>query len=350
MAYSFKFSKFLILSLGISTLALSACAGGARQHASAPATAANSMAPELKTTSIDRVMERALADAEANGNSQDVLAMLGQVYARHPEDPIVATRYGRALREDDQINAAVRTLTPFTKDPNKNTEAITEMAMTQLALGDFKAAERYANESIEMNSKNARGYLALGTAQDAQSKHQEAEVSFRKGLQFWQGDPTPILNNLALNLASQGHLGESLSLLEKALKISPNRMDLERNRRIIATLVETSGPTAPPPTDKPKPAPVPSEQAAQVIKQSMENDVPSAEDLNAKRIREKQEQKKQQAKAPVEQKKPSPASTVQKVEKIEPAASNERELTPAELTAPPTTIKNIKLKSSSFYN
>ena len=60
-------------------------------------------------------------------------------------------------------------------------------------------------------------------------------------MKHWKGDSTPILNNLALNLASQGHLEEALSLIEKAQKMAPGRMDLERNRRIIATLLETTG-------------------------------------------------------------------------------------------------------------
>jgi Flp pilus assembly protein TadD len=209
------------------------------------------MNPSLKTASINAATESAIAKAEASGNAQEALAILANVHQKNPEDAIVATRYGRALREDDQINASIRTLAPFTKGENANLEATTEMAMAQIAVGDFKAAEDFASRSIEMNDKNARGYLALGTAQDALGRHQDAEIAFRQGLKNWKGDPTPILNNLALNLASQGHLEESLSLLEKALSISPNRMDLERNRRIIATLVETSGPRAPAPSAKP---------------------------------------------------------------------------------------------------
>ena len=71
-------------------------------------------------------------------------------------------------------------------------------------------------ESQELKEKNARAYLAMGTAQDALGRHQDAEISFREGLENWQGDPAPIMNNLALNLASQGHLEESLALLKKA--------------------------------------------------------------------------------------------------------------------------------------
>ena len=189
---------FLTLMLVASTIALSACSGGMGGQ---KPTVSNSMTPNLQTSAIDRAMERALADAEASGNTQEILAMLAQVNARNPNDAAVATRYANALREDDQINAAIRTLQPFTKGDNKNVDAVTEMAMAQIALGDFDAAEKYAKESTELDSKNARGYLALGTAQDALTHHQEAEISFRQGLKYWQGDPTPILNNLALNLA-----------------------------------------------------------------------------------------------------------------------------------------------------
>lgn len=239
--------KFISLSFILSLLLLTACAGGATKKG----IVTDSLNPNLKTSAIDRKMEKALSNAEAIGNKQEVLSLLGQIHTRNPDDPIVATRYGRALREDDQINAAIRTITPFTEGENKNIEALTELAMTQLALGDFAAAENSAINAVELNPKNARAYLALGTAQDAQGEHQDAEISFREGLKHWQGDASPIMNNLALNLASQGHLEESLSLLEKAKKLSPNRLELERNRRIISTLLETSGPRPSVPSSKP---------------------------------------------------------------------------------------------------
>jgi Flp pilus assembly protein TadD len=110
----------------------------------------------------------------------------------------------------------------------------------------------------------------MGTALDAQGRHQDAEVAFREGVDNWQGDPAPILNNLALNLASQGRLEQSLEILRKAKKISPHRIEIERNLRIISTLQETAGPTPPAPRIKPEPkettleeeAPIPSKKKA----------------------------------------------------------------------------------------
>ena len=213
--------------------------------------AINSARPTLESEAIDKAMQTALANAEASGNTKEIIATLAQIHSRNPNDAIIATRYARALRESDQINKAQSILRPFVNGETPNVEAVTEMAMTQLSLGNYQSAKDYALQSTAIDSKNARGYLALGTAQDALNDHENAEISFRQGLRNWKGDPSPILNNLALNLASQGHLEESLSLLERAVKISPKRMELERNRRIIATLLETSGAPAPAPYRKP---------------------------------------------------------------------------------------------------
>jgi len=246
--------KILPLLFIFGSLIVSACASSPPKAPIVKTTgnsAVNSARPTLESQSIDKAMRNALANAEASGNTQEIIATLAQIHSRNPQDAIIATRYARSLRENDQINKAQGVLRPFVNAQTPHVEAVTEMAMTQLSLGNYQSAKDYALQSTIIDSKNARGYLALGTAQDALNDHENAEISFRQGLKNWKGDPSPILNNLALNLASQGHLEESLSLLERAVKISPKRMELERNRRIIATLLETSGTPAPAPYRKP---------------------------------------------------------------------------------------------------
>lgn len=236
-----------IILLSLSVLVLSACA--AKTHKAV--TTKDSMNPAFKTSAIDKAMEKALQQSEASGNTQETLTLLAQIQNRAPDDPKLAARYAYALREDEQIKKAIQVLTPFSSGKNKDIDAVTENAMAHLSLGDFKTAEKLASEGIKMDEKNARAYLALGTAQDAQGNHQEAEISFREGIKYWSGNSAPILNNLALNLASQGHLEEALSLIKKAQVEAPNNIELERNKRIISTLLETSGPRPPPPKKKP---------------------------------------------------------------------------------------------------
>ena len=89
--------------------------------------------------------------------------------------------------------------------------------------------------------QNPQDYLAyqnLGIALDAKEMHPEAERAFRKGLEHWKGDPTTIMNNLALNLATQGFIDEAIEVLERAQALSPDRIEIERNLRIIRTLNE----------------------------------------------------------------------------------------------------------------
>jgi len=242
--------KTIILSLSL-VLLLGGCASTSGYGSDDRSAIYSSNEYLPKTKAIPKSTEALLAEANRAGDKQEALAILNKIYVEHPKDPVVAVRYGRLLREDDQIKAAEKVLKPYTRGNNANDLALTEMAMTQIALGDFEEAENYARGATALNEKNARAYLALGTALDAQKKHQPAEIAFREGMKHWKGDPTPIMNNLALNLASQGHLQEALSLIEKALEKNPHRMDLERNRRIIATLLETTGPRAPTPPKKP---------------------------------------------------------------------------------------------------
>jgi len=238
--------NFILIS--VSVIALSACS--ASKQTTQPV--GDSLNPTYQSTAIDKAMDRALTQAEASGNTEEALALLGQLHNRNSNDAKLAARYAKALRDDDQIKKAIQVLDPFSSGDNKDMDAITENAMAHLSLGDFTRAEDLALSAIEMDEKNARAYLALGTAQDAQNKHQDAEIAFRQGIKFWRGNPAPILNNLALNLASQGHLEESLSLIKKAQKEAPNNMELERNKRIISTLLETSGPRPPSPPIKPQ--------------------------------------------------------------------------------------------------
>ncbi len=112
------------------------------------------------------------------------------------------------------------------------------MSMIQLGLGNYEFAENHAKEAIIQHPEDYQAYQNLGIALDAKEMHTEAERAFRKGLEYWKGDPTTIMNNLALNLATQGFIDEAIEVLERAKALSPDRIEIERNLRIIRTLNE----------------------------------------------------------------------------------------------------------------
>lgn len=246
MTDSFFSRRFFCSSLAIaSALALSGCGTTGTTAQSRP------------MGTVDTAMEKALKQAESQGDTQQTLMLLEQIHARNPDNVVVATRFAKTLREDEQLNKARLILSPYVKNDEADPEALTEMSMIHISLGEYKDAEQYARQAITANSKDGHSYLALGTALDAQGYHEQAEVAFRRGLENWKGDTAPILNNLALNLASQGHLDEALNVLEKAREIAPQRMEIERNYRIISTLRETSGPPRGSEGGAPKETPLP---------------------------------------------------------------------------------------------
>ena len=187
---------------------------------------------------VDSILERAAREAKASGNKAEALIILERLNAKHPDDASIATAFGQSLREDEQLNRARQVLTPFTQGKDAYPDAITELSMVQLALGQYKEAEHTARRAVDKDPKSGRAYLALGTALDAQNQHEEAEAAFRKGIDKWEGDPAPIMNNLALNLASQNKLDQAIDMLKRAKEISPGRVEIERNIRIISTLQE----------------------------------------------------------------------------------------------------------------
>jgi len=242
------FSKRTLLTTSaLAVLALSACSSSGLPNGSY-----NNNVGAEKPTAASRAADKAIATALADATTDaERMSILSDMLIDNPANKQAALQYAALLRENEQYVQAQAVLTPFAFGNYKSAEGLTDMAMTNIALGDFKSAEMAALEATKISPKNAKAFLALGTAQDAQGMHSQAEDAFRQGIDNWQGDPAPILNNLALNLASQGKLDQSLEILEKARKISPERMEVERNYRIISTLKETAGSTPPPPNAKP---------------------------------------------------------------------------------------------------
>lgn len=208
-------------------------------------------AQQIQTGKIDAALDRAAASANARGYSEQSLPILEKSYKRNSNNENAALVYATALRHADYLNRAAIVLAPFANSDTSSSVTKTEYAAIQLAQGNYAAAEQFSQKAIIQDEKNFEAFHYLGIALDAQGMHKEAERSFRKGLELWQGDPTTIMNNLALNLTSQGFLDEAEAILEKALAIAPHRIEIERNLRIVRALKESGGYAAPKPEKKP---------------------------------------------------------------------------------------------------
>ncbi len=206
--------------------------------AAIPLSACQTTSTQPKST-IDSVLERAENAASDAGHTQESLALLERLYKRNSDDPKIALKYAKALREAGHLNRANMVITPFAgEEAEPDASAKTEYASIQAALGNYLSAEEYSRQAILLNTQSSQAYHILGISLDAQGHHKQAEVAFRKAIDLWEGDPGPILNNLGLNLAAQGFLDEAVDTLRKAVAISPERTEIERNLRIVSVLQE----------------------------------------------------------------------------------------------------------------
>lgn len=234
----------LALVTGISILALSACETAQSVDAHEREQRINAAIARANTAPRMASPAQALPSAEA-------------AYKRDSSNPDNAYLYAQTLREEGRVQRASMILTPFVeRDQHNNAPLIAEYAAIQAAMGNYSDAERYARRAVEIDPEYGQGYHILGTALEAQGHHEQAGVAFRRGLERWQGDPTPILNNLGLNLASQGFIDEAVETLRRAADLSPERREIQRNLRIVSALQDQNPrrdvPSTPAPSRKPE--------------------------------------------------------------------------------------------------
>lgn len=226
--------QFSLALLVLTTaLTLSACGGGETGDNASPAT----------TLSGQTITDKALL----YGDRKESFSTVQRLYEANPGDSLLAARYAKVLRESGDIKKAKAVLDKVSRDKSAPTLAYTELAALNLETGNFTGAETASRRAIKADNDNYRAWHILGISLDAQQKHPQAQTAFEKALSMWKGDPVPVMNNLALNLAAQGETDKALEMLYEAKKKDPGRIEIERNIRIIRTLNE------PATYDRPKP-------------------------------------------------------------------------------------------------
>lgn len=186
-----------------------------------------------------KAAQTSTTDQVLYGEVHDSLSSIEGQYKSDSDDPVVAVRYAKALRESGDLKGAKSVLLPLAKNDKVGTFANMELSAVYLSEGKFDSSEDAARRAIKFDNLNYRAWRNLGNALDAQEKYKEGESAFRRSLELWgTEDKVPVMNNLALNLAAQGYTDRALTMLYDAQKIDPSRVEIERNIRIIRTLNE----------------------------------------------------------------------------------------------------------------
>lgn len=197
-------------------------------------------------------LSTAAADAIAAGKTEEALALQASLYKQHPHDRGIALTYAQLLRKTGKPAEAVKVLTPFASFHSRSNDSnqvtiytsdavvLNELAAAHIATGNFDAAEKLLTRVLDDKSAaplHADADSLMGIVLDARGDHKAAEQAFNRALQGWSGDPTPVMNNLALCLAAQGKFDDALDTLRRALVISPNdKQEIARNIALISDL------------------------------------------------------------------------------------------------------------------
>lgn len=189
---------------------------------------------------VDMAIERAEKRVQAISDPGERSAVFERIYKQNPKSPKAASEYARMLRKQGNVARAEAVLALFAEDPASPHYVYSEFAAIKLAKGQHSEAEIFASDALTKQDGDSFALHTRGIALDGLGRYKEAEEAFRSALDNWEGNPVPVMNNLALNLATQGYIDESISILERAKTLEPNRTEIERNLRIIRALNESN--------------------------------------------------------------------------------------------------------------
>lgn len=186
----------------------------------------------------------AAAEAIAAGKTEEALQHYQKLWRNDKRDSSHALNYAQLLRRSGRSEEALNVLEPFAKKALGNKTSVSPLLLNEYAailiehgkLAESRkvidlvlAEEAYANS-------HADAMNLLGISLDAQGRHKEAETMFRLALEGWHGNPTTVMNNLAICLANQAMFDESLTTLRQALVMAPDKQEIARNIQLVSDL------------------------------------------------------------------------------------------------------------------
>lgn len=240
----------------VAILSLSACKTSVELNPMAPIDSMSGKSAETEAR-----LSTEAAEAIAQGKAEEAVKIYEELYSRKSGSTTVAVNYAQVLRKTGNAKRAVEILAPYVKsyggEQRKKASALVlnEYAAAQIELGNMDDAEKILNRVLEdekAKEYHADAYNLMGVVLDANGEHREAENMFRMAADGWKGNPTSVMNNLALCLASQGMFDESLDTLRKALVMAPDKQEIARNIQIVTELRDSVVAKAPVDIKKPK--------------------------------------------------------------------------------------------------
>jgi Flp pilus assembly protein TadD len=181
-------------------LGLTACAGGAGQHA----TTAQS---DVKAATLLKI-----ADETAASDPATAASLYRQLHEVSPRDPVPLGRLASVFMTlQDYRSAAIAYRAAIALSPD-DVDFRRGLALADLVLGDPGSAMGEARTALAKHADDPRLYSVLGVAQDMTGRHDLAQQSYQHGLELSPAN-IGLRNNYGMSLALAGDYGDAVTKL-----------------------------------------------------------------------------------------------------------------------------------------
>jgi len=173
-----------------------------------------------------------IADHERDaGDPAEAVTFYRRALETNPNQPQVEVSLGMTLLQAGSPNEAADTFRKVLSRFPKDAGAQTGLGMALVQLNQPAAALEPLRRGLQINP-DARGYRALGVAENLLGQNPEAEADYSRGLALAPGDPG-LSNDLGLSMALSGNFNGAIAVLRPAAA-GPNATPRTRQNLALA--------------------------------------------------------------------------------------------------------------------
>ena len=181
-----------------------------------------------------------IADRERDaGDPSGAITFYRRALATNPNQPKVEVSLGMTLLQAGSPNEAADTFRKVISRFPQDAGALTGLGLALMQLNQPAAALDPLRKGLAI-TPDARGYRALGAAENLLGQNQLAEADYTRGLALAPDDPS-LSNNLGLSMALSGNFNGAIAVLRTA-STGPNATP--RTRQNLALALGLAGRTA----------------------------------------------------------------------------------------------------------
>jgi len=173
-------------------------------------------------THTDQLFSR-LKDASSRDLSSLTVLLAREYTSIDPECGIAWLMYGIALVETGRYDAARKALSTATRlcPSDKLRIPYAQIGHLYKQKGNLRLAQKWYQKTIEADSRDAAGYIFMGSVFALQGKLNEAIQCHRKATRCKRGCVDEAYLNLGLVLRAKGELQLAQTALRKAIELDP---------------------------------------------------------------------------------------------------------------------------------